>query len=551
MPRSCVIRISAEFVSRVSCFRSARICACTVTSSAVVGSSAMISRGARASAIAIITRWRIPPEYWCGYDPSRLSASGIEAFSSRTFACSSAFAQGVPRCRWIGSATCRPTVSDGFSELIGSWKIIAMRSPRTPRIAASSTFSRSRPSNRTSPLSIFPGGSGISRSSERAVTLFPEPLSPTIATVSPAATSNETDSTARTRPRCVRNETLRSRTRRSGSATSEAHLLLHLLVDPDPRVDRAGADRTCAQFAVVVLHPRPPRAEVVRRRQPDVRRLVEDLDRHLAQHLLALRLFARAVDLLHLRRVGGVVPHRRVPDLVGKEALADRRRRIRVAVVHEIAGAVRLARHGGQEGRILHGLDLDLDADFLEVAGDERQQVHVLEAGAGDLYLEREAAWIPGLREQLLGFRRIVCKQFLHRRGHLLQRLVVAVIVRVHRVGEELRVPAVVGLHDLLLVDRVVQRTTHAHIVERLLVHAHREEGAALVEPFRPLELRRAFLQLVNRAPADELQDVDLAAPQRGVLGGFVLDDAVDEFVDERQLVHRAAHPLCVPVRRI
>ncbi|OLF10730.1 hypothetical protein BLA60_15875 [Actinophytocola xinjiangensis] len=37
-----------------------------VTSSAVVGSSAMISRGSPASAIAIITRWRWPPDSSCG-----------------------------------------------------------------------------------------------------------------------------------------------------------------------------------------------------------------------------------------------------------------------------------------------------------------------------------------------------------------------------------------------------------------------------------------------------------------------------------------------------
>ena len=43
-----------------------RICAWMVTSSAVVGSSAMISFGLQASAIAIITRWRMPPENWCG-----------------------------------------------------------------------------------------------------------------------------------------------------------------------------------------------------------------------------------------------------------------------------------------------------------------------------------------------------------------------------------------------------------------------------------------------------------------------------------------------------
>ena len=38
-----------------------------VTSSAVVGSSAISSFGLQASAMAIITRWRMPPDSWCGY----------------------------------------------------------------------------------------------------------------------------------------------------------------------------------------------------------------------------------------------------------------------------------------------------------------------------------------------------------------------------------------------------------------------------------------------------------------------------------------------------
>ena len=46
--------------------RSSRICAWMVTSSAVVGSSAIRSFGRQASAIAIITRWRSPPESSCG-----------------------------------------------------------------------------------------------------------------------------------------------------------------------------------------------------------------------------------------------------------------------------------------------------------------------------------------------------------------------------------------------------------------------------------------------------------------------------------------------------
>ena len=38
------------------------IWACVVTSSAVVASSAISSRGWQASAIAIMTRWRMPPD---------------------------------------------------------------------------------------------------------------------------------------------------------------------------------------------------------------------------------------------------------------------------------------------------------------------------------------------------------------------------------------------------------------------------------------------------------------------------------------------------------
>ena len=37
-----------------------------VTSSAVVGSSAIKSDGSQDSAIAIITRWRMPPDMLCG-----------------------------------------------------------------------------------------------------------------------------------------------------------------------------------------------------------------------------------------------------------------------------------------------------------------------------------------------------------------------------------------------------------------------------------------------------------------------------------------------------
>ena len=67
--------MSAMFNLRERSFISSRICAWMVTSSAVVGSSAITSLGLHARPIAIITRWRMPPENWCGYWSSRPSAS--------------------------------------------------------------------------------------------------------------------------------------------------------------------------------------------------------------------------------------------------------------------------------------------------------------------------------------------------------------------------------------------------------------------------------------------------------------------------------------------
>ena len=61
-----VIRMMAVPVSSFITRSSSMICAWTVTSSAVVGSSAIRSLGRLAMPIPIITRWRMPPEYWCG-----------------------------------------------------------------------------------------------------------------------------------------------------------------------------------------------------------------------------------------------------------------------------------------------------------------------------------------------------------------------------------------------------------------------------------------------------------------------------------------------------
>ena len=81
-PMSWVISSSPVPVSRRSRFISARICAWMVTSSAVVGSSAISRRGRQISAIAIITRWHIPPESSNGYCGIRRSGAAMPTSSS-------------------------------------------------------------------------------------------------------------------------------------------------------------------------------------------------------------------------------------------------------------------------------------------------------------------------------------------------------------------------------------------------------------------------------------------------------------------------------------
>src|SRR3954469_11353508 len=91
-------------------------------------------------------------------------------------------------------------VKAGLSEVIGSWKIIDSRAPRSSLSRAGGSFSRSSPSKRTSPARMRPGGCGTSPMMLSAVTLLPQPDSPTIPSVRPRSTLKSTPSTARTSP---------------------------------------------------------------------------------------------------------------------------------------------------------------------------------------------------------------------------------------------------------------------------------------------------------------------------------------------------------------
>ena len=72
--------------SACSSSSSSMICAWVVTSSAVVASSAISSFGRQASAIAIMMRWRMPPDSWCGYSWNRRSAAGMRTSRSSSIA---------------------------------------------------------------------------------------------------------------------------------------------------------------------------------------------------------------------------------------------------------------------------------------------------------------------------------------------------------------------------------------------------------------------------------------------------------------------------------
>ena len=75
-----------------------RIWACTVTSSAVVGSSAKRTFGPHAIAMAIMTRCRMPPDISWGYCFMRRSGSGIPTEASSDTAVS--LANDFDTSRW-------------------------------------------------------------------------------------------------------------------------------------------------------------------------------------------------------------------------------------------------------------------------------------------------------------------------------------------------------------------------------------------------------------------------------------------------------------------
>ncbi len=163
------------------------ICACVVTSSAVVASSAMSSLGLEASAMAMTTRWRIPPESWWGYSCRRWCGEGRRTSLSSSSARSRAAARSMRSWARTASVTWAPMRIVGFSDRDGSWKTIAMSAPRCRRIALSESPSSSSPWKRTEPDTVAVEGSRPITA--RELTVLPEPDSPISASVRPTASA--------------------------------------------------------------------------------------------------------------------------------------------------------------------------------------------------------------------------------------------------------------------------------------------------------------------------------------------------------------------------
>ena len=195
-PRSCVIRITAAPVSACRCASTASTWACTVTSSAVVGSSAMMSVGRPDIAMAITARWRMPPENWCGYWFTRPSGSGMSTSrSNATARCAASAAATCPWATWP-SITWRPIGNTGLSVVVGSWNTMPTSRPRICRKASAPRVVTSTPLSWMEPCTWAVAGNRPLMASE--VTLLPDPDSPTMPSTSLASTSKSMPRTAGT-----------------------------------------------------------------------------------------------------------------------------------------------------------------------------------------------------------------------------------------------------------------------------------------------------------------------------------------------------------------
>ena len=146
-PRSCVIRITLVPVSclqRPDQVEDLRLDRDVERRRRLVGDQQFAagttapSRSSRAAACRRRTRADSRRRAARIRDADRAPASAPRARRPRSRVC--------PRCSRVTSISCCEIRMNGFSDVIGSWKIIAIRLPRIARISSAGSVSRSRPS---------------------------------------------------------------------------------------------------------------------------------------------------------------------------------------------------------------------------------------------------------------------------------------------------------------------------------------------------------------------------------------------------------------------
>ena len=203
--------------SRLTLSISSRICACTVTSSAVVGSSAISTRGCARAPWRSSRAGACRPRTGAG-SPSRAGGrSGCRRRRAPRPRARTPASLETSTCARTASAIWLPTRYIGCRHANGSWKIIATSLPRTSRNSAGEALSRSFPCSRISPV-IFERF-GVQQPEDREVgdALARAGLAHDAERLAAPQREREArDGVARCRP-AVGNSTARSRTSRRSS----------------------------------------------------------------------------------------------------------------------------------------------------------------------------------------------------------------------------------------------------------------------------------------------------------------------------------------------
>ena len=152
--------------------------------------------------MAIITRWLMPPESWCGKTDRRSSGAGMPTSSRSSMARSRRARRPRPRCWRSDSPIWKPTVKHGLRLDIGSWKIMAMSLPMILRRLRALMLKRSLPAKEMRSASTF-AVQGRRPIRASMATDLPDPDSPTIDRISPWSQESDTLLTARKRPPAV------------------------------------------------------------------------------------------------------------------------------------------------------------------------------------------------------------------------------------------------------------------------------------------------------------------------------------------------------------